>query len=117
MFYIDPTYFWYVFIPTILISLGVQLYLRSTFSRWSNVRNSTGQAGVQVVKQLFDRITGEVRKVFVGQDELVLGTLVALFSSGHVLIESVPGWARRSSSAPWARCWGATSAASSSLPT
>ncbi len=43
------------------------------------------------IKDLFDRITAEVRKVFVGQDELVLGTLVALFSNGHVLIESVPG--------------------------
>lgn len=43
------------------------------------------------IKQLFDRITAEIRKVYVGQDELVLGTLVALFSSGHVLIESVPG--------------------------
>lgn len=42
-------------------------------------------------KQLFDRITNEVSKIFVGQDELVLGALVALFSSGHVLIESVPG--------------------------
>ncbi|MGA2034933.1 MAG: MoxR family ATPase [Thermoguttaceae bacterium] len=42
-------------------------------------------------KTLFERITAEVRKVFVGQDELVLGTLVALFSNGHVLIESVPG--------------------------
>lgn len=42
-------------------------------------------------KQLFDRITKEVAKIYVGQDELVLGTLVALFSSGHVLIESVPG--------------------------
>jgi MoxR-like ATPase len=42
-------------------------------------------------KELFDRITAEIRKVFVGQDELVLGTLVALFSNGHVLIESVPG--------------------------
>ena len=30
-------------------------------------------------------------KVFVGQDELVQGTLVALFSGGHVMIESVPG--------------------------
>ncbi len=40
---------------------------------------------------LFDRISGEVRKVFVGQEELVLGALVALFSNGHVLIESVPG--------------------------
>ena len=42
-------------------------------------------------RRLFDRITAEVGKIFVGQEELVLGTLVALFSSGHVLIESVPG--------------------------
>jgi MoxR-like ATPase len=42
-------------------------------------------------KQLFDRITREIAKIYVGQDELVLGAMVALFSSGHVLIESVPG--------------------------
>ncbi|HOP77209.1 MAG: AAA family ATPase [Thermogutta sp.] len=43
------------------------------------------------VRELYERIEREVRKVFVGQDELVLGTLTALFSGGHVLIESVPG--------------------------
>jgi MoxR-like ATPase len=42
-------------------------------------------------RQLFERIMDEVSKIYVGQDELVLGSLVALFSSGHVLIESVPG--------------------------
>jgi MoxR-like ATPase len=42
-------------------------------------------------KQLFDKITLEIAKIYVGQDELVLGALVALFSSGHVLIEAVPG--------------------------
>ncbi|MBX3418295.1 MAG: AAA family ATPase [Pirellulaceae bacterium] len=42
-------------------------------------------------RKLFERISEEVSKVFVGQDELVLGALVALFSGGHVLIESVPG--------------------------
>ncbi|MDY0166625.1 MAG: AAA family ATPase [Thermoguttaceae bacterium] len=42
-------------------------------------------------KRLFDRIIAEVRKIYVGQEELVRGTLVALFSGGHVLIESVPG--------------------------
>lgn len=42
-------------------------------------------------KKLFDRIAKEIEKIFVGQDELVLGALTALFSSGHVLIESVPG--------------------------
>ncbi|MEZ6094503.1 MAG: AAA family ATPase [Pirellulaceae bacterium] len=42
-------------------------------------------------QQLFDRIANEVGKLFVGQDELVLTSVVALFSGGHVLIESVPG--------------------------
>ncbi len=42
-------------------------------------------------RQLYERVAGEVAKIFVGQEELVLGTLVALFSGGHVLIESVPG--------------------------
>jgi MoxR-like ATPase len=42
-------------------------------------------------RRLFDRITAEIGKIFVGQEELVLGTLVALYSSGHILIESVPG--------------------------
>ena len=48
-------------------------------------------ADVARSKALFDRITEEIAKIYVGQDELVLGALVALFSSGHVLIESVPG--------------------------
>ena len=43
------------------------------------------------VRQLFMRMLDEISKIYVGQDELVLGTLVALFSRGHVLIESVPG--------------------------
>ena len=42
-------------------------------------------------RRLFDRITAEIAKIYVGQDELVLGALVALFSGGHVLIEAVPG--------------------------
>lgn len=43
------------------------------------------------VRALYDRITAEVAKLYVGQEELVLGTLTALFAGGHVLIESVPG--------------------------
>jgi MoxR-like ATPase len=46
---------------------------------------------LSIAQSLFERIRGEVGKIYVGQDELVLGALVALFSSGHVLIESVPG--------------------------
>jgi MoxR-like ATPase len=48
-------------------------------------------AAIARIQALFARITAEVAKIYVGQDELVLSTLVALFSSGHVLIESVPG--------------------------
>ncbi|MEM8864626.1 MAG: MoxR family ATPase [Planctomycetota bacterium] len=43
------------------------------------------------LQRLYDAITAEVAKVYIGQEELVLSTLVALFSNGHVLIESVPG--------------------------
>lgn len=42
-------------------------------------------------KELFEAISSELKKLFVGQDELVLTTQVALFSGGHVLIESLPG--------------------------
>jgi MoxR-like ATPase len=53
------------------------------------IADSAGQD--TATRRLFQRIRSEVAKIFVGQDELVLGTLVALFSGGHVLIESVPG--------------------------
>jgi len=43
------------------------------------------------VKEIYNAIVAEVGKIYVGQDELVLGTLAALISGGHVLIESVPG--------------------------
>ena len=52
---------------------------------------ATAESFATPVRRLFERITAEVGKIYVGQEELVLGTLVALFSSGHVLIESVPG--------------------------
>lgn len=55
------------------------------------VANDTAASAVSTVRDTYDAITAEVSKLYVGQDELVLGTLTALFSGGHVLIESVPG--------------------------
>jgi hypothetical protein len=55
MFFIDPVYFWYILIPTLLISFGVQMYLRNTNAKWNKVRNSSGLNGTQIGKQLFDR--------------------------------------------------------------
>ena len=43
------------------------------------------------IQSLYGSISTEIHKLYVGQEELVLGTLTALFSGGHVLIESVPG--------------------------
>jgi len=43
------------------------------------------------VQKLYEDISKEIGKLFVGQEELVLGSLTALFAGGHVLIESVPG--------------------------
>ncbi|MFO0011829.1 MAG: AAA family ATPase [Planctomycetota bacterium] len=42
-------------------------------------------------KTLYDTALDEIRKVFVGQDELVNVAMIALFSGGHLLIEGVPG--------------------------
>jgi hypothetical protein len=53
--YIDPVYVWYVLIPTLLISLGVQLFLQSSFRKWSNIRNGVNLNGVQVGKRLFEQ--------------------------------------------------------------
>jgi len=53
--YIDPVYFWYVLIPTLIISALVQVYLRSTFNKWAHIRNGSGLSGAQVGQQLFKR--------------------------------------------------------------
>jgi Zn-dependent membrane protease YugP len=53
--YIDPVYLWYVFIPVLLISLAVQVFMRSTFSKWSRVRNGSDLNGLQVGGLLFNR--------------------------------------------------------------
>jgi MoxR-like ATPase len=37
------------------------------------------------------KVRAEIDKVFIGQNELVRGVLIALLAEGHVLIESVPG--------------------------
>lgn len=53
--YIDPVYFWYVFIPALIISTGVQIFLRSSFAKWGKVPNSTGLTGMQVGERIFDQ--------------------------------------------------------------
>jgi MoxR-like ATPase len=42
-------------------------------------------------RERFERIRREASRVLLGQDDLLLHTLVAVIASGHVLIEGVPG--------------------------
>ncbi|OQY39244.1 MAG: AAA family ATPase [Candidatus Cloacimonetes bacterium 4572_65] len=41
-----------------------------------------------------EKIVSELKKVIVGQDEVVEQVLIALFANGHVLLEGVPGLAK-----------------------
>ncbi len=55
MFYFDSNYLWLVFIPTVIISLMAQMYVRSQFSKWGNTRNGSGLTGAQVAQRIIDR--------------------------------------------------------------
>jgi MoxR-like ATPase len=45
---------------------------------------------------LIDRLRREIGKVIIGQQDLVEGLLIGLFTQGHILIEGVPGLAKTS---------------------
>jgi len=57
----------------------------------ATIQSPPAPRGDTEASRLYQQIRDEVAKVFVGQDDLVEGTLIAVFSGGHVLIESVPG--------------------------
>jgi MoxR-like ATPase len=46
------------------------------------------------MRELYERLAGEVGKVVVGQDEVVRGVVTGLAVSGHVLLEGPPGVAK-----------------------
>ena len=49
----DPLYI-LVIIATLVVSGGAQLYIRSTYGRWSRVQNGAGLSGAQVAEYLRD---------------------------------------------------------------
>src|SRR5947207_8223449 len=49
---------------------------------------------VEKLNQARQTILGQVRKVIVGQDDVVEHLLTALFANGHVLLVGVPGLAK-----------------------
>jgi len=56
--------------------------------------SSVATASAEKVAEGRERILAELRKVIVGQDEVVDQVLIALFTGGHVLITGVPGLAK-----------------------
>ena len=46
---------------------------------------------IQSFRRTFDNLRAEIGKVMVGHQEIVDGTLTAIFAGGHVLLEGVPG--------------------------
>ncbi len=63
------------------------------------------QVGELVRRQYehFDRLLGEMRRVIVGQEQLLRKILVGLLSDGHLLLEGVPGLAKTTAVATLAR--------------
>jgi MoxR-like ATPase len=49
---------------------------------------------IDELKSLADTIRGQVARAIIGQEEIVDHLLIALFSSGHVLLEGPPGTAK-----------------------
>ena len=52
--YIDPLYL-VIFVLTLVISGGAQLFISSAYRKWSQVRNSAGLNGAQVGQQIVSR--------------------------------------------------------------
>ncbi len=55
MFWFDSTYIWLVLVPSLIISGGASLLVRSAFQRYSRVRTERGYTGAQAAKILLDR--------------------------------------------------------------
>jgi len=56
--------------------------------------SNTATIGAERVAEGRERILAELRKVIVGQDDVVEQVLIALFTGGHCLITGVPGLAK-----------------------
>lgn len=55
MFFLDPQYLLMVVLPSLVLVGGAQLFVKSTFARYSQVRTTSGHSGAQVARRLLDR--------------------------------------------------------------
>lgn len=79
--FFDTNYLLFVMVPSLLLSLGAQLFVRSAFSRWSNTRNSINLNGLEVGERI-KRASGMMDVRFEG----VPGQMTDHYDpSGHVV--------------------------------
>ncbi|MDX1993517.1 MAG: zinc metallopeptidase [bacterium] len=52
MFFFDTNYLLWVMIPSLIISVVAQVWLRSAYARWGNTRNNAGLTGAQVAERI-----------------------------------------------------------------
>jgi MoxR-like ATPase len=52
------------------------------------------ERAVARLREAYDKILAELRKIIVGMDQVIDETLIAIFSQGHVLLVGVPGLAK-----------------------
>ena len=57
-------------------------------------RESDPEAASREINQAYRRLSNEVHKVIVGQDEVVDELMMAMFCGGHALVVGVPGLAK-----------------------
>lgn len=56
--------------------------------------NGSDVAAVDKLAQKYQELSSEIGKVIVGQDDVVKGVLISIFSNGHCLLVGVPGLAK-----------------------
>ena len=61
-------------------------------------------AATQRLRDVHKRLRDELRKIIVGQDEVIEQLLIALFSGGHCILEGVPGLAKTLMISSLAKC-------------
>lgn len=59
-----------------------------------NTDSGLSAQAVDLLHDAFGKLQEQIRKVIVGQDDVIEQLLIALFSQGHVLLEGVPGLAK-----------------------
>jgi MoxR-like ATPase len=57
----------------------------------SETGRKAASEAASAIREVAERVKGNIKRVIVGKDEIIDLVLVALFSDGHILIEDVPG--------------------------